>query len=109
MSSLNVNPPRWVKFVKDCCEGKDYTYEDMIGPSQQMGISKQRRDIYVLVREELKLTFPQIAKLFNRKHSGVVLAYHKAIEEAKKQARRDKLKELQGLPPVIVGNKEQTK
>lgn len=65
------------QILQDVCGEFNVSLVDLKSPCREVRIVRARQEAIYRLRENTTLSFPQIAKIFNRDHSTCVHAYHK--------------------------------
>ena len=56
--------------------------EDLIGPKRNKDIANARHSSIYLIRELTEMSFPNIAKIYNRDHSTIISSYNSTYQKA---------------------------
>ena len=56
--------------------------EDIIGPKRQKDIAYARHATIYLIREMTEMSYPNIAKIFNRDHTTILVSYNSTYQKA---------------------------
>ncbi len=56
--------------------------EDIIGPKRQKDIAYARHAAIYLIREMTEMSYPNIAKIFNRDHTTILVSYNSTYQKA---------------------------
>jgi hypothetical protein len=66
------------QFIKKMASLTKFSYEEIIGPRRSVDLVRERHRIIVAVKETYNnLSYPQIARLFNRDHTTIIHAVQK--------------------------------
>lgn len=76
-----VMPKRLKMLILPIVQEHGYSWEELVSISRKKYLHPARREIWIALREEGNLSFPQIGKLFNRDHSTIVHGYTEAKNE----------------------------
>ena len=79
---------RGMKIQLEFCERYRITLAEMKGTSRKRRFAEPRQLAMVEVRKQLKYSYPQIGRLFNKDHTTVLFACRKAGIEADERASR---------------------
>lgn len=84
----NYTPPM-KKFIQEFASKTPFTYEELIGPSHNRGITAARHDlIYAMKREFPLASLPEIGKAVRKDHSTVCYALKKRGYYAEREISR---------------------
>ena len=80
----------------------DVSKEDLVGPKRNKEIASPRHIAIFLIREITEMSFPNIAKLFNRDHATVMTSYNNML--ARTQTDPIFASEINELKKELTGN-----
>jgi chromosomal replication initiator protein len=71
------------------------TIDDLKSPARSQNISEARRYVTYLAREMTKMSYEEIAKYLNKKHTTMLYSYEKTVEEAdRSKEAKETIREL---------------
>ena len=73
-----VMPKRLKMLIIPIIHDHGFSWKELVSISRKKYLHPARREIWIALREEGNLSFPQIGKLLNRDHSTIVHGYNGA-------------------------------
>jgi chromosomal replication initiator protein len=74
----DLNP---MNIIRETAQTMNLSTEELLGPNQKSSVNKARQIAIYAIRTLCGISYPSIAKIFNRRHSTIVMSYKKTQEK----------------------------